>query len=100
MTSSAGCPQCQALRDEIRSALAEFSSSPNRRSESREAVEAIRSLFGGTEEAVERAEQVLRKFRPQLLATDPESRPNSLGLAIAKLHDHQLRTGHKVLFDT
>lgn len=91
------CPECQSILEELRSALAEFRSSARSGDTLPGAFEAVRDLFGGTEESAQRAEQVLRRFRPRLGGPDPEYRPNRVGEIIHKMQDHRARTGHSVL---
>jgi hypothetical protein len=96
MSASAECAVCRSLLEELRNALAEFRASAKSRDESRSAFEAARDLFGGTEEDAERAEQILRQFRPRLVGPDPEYRPNRIGEIIYRMQDHRARTGHQL----
>jgi hypothetical protein len=91
MNNRAECDECRAILDELIRDLAKVQASPKLRDELRARCEALLGMMGGTEEGFEHAERVLGKFQfgPQ--------RPG-LTDAIQTMHEHQLRTGHNVLF--
>jgi hypothetical protein len=95
MTTPAQCAKCQAILEQLRTAFLEIEASPKLRDE-------LRAYGGDFLEMV--------AARMPLLATDEDvdevlgrfpflsQRYGEFGIAMRRMVEHQIRTGHNVLF--
>jgi hypothetical protein len=85
------CEDCERLFRELREVFVEVQESQD--GKLKEAASAVCRLIGGSEEDIERAEQVV----PPLRATDlSDLKPTRAGRAVLAIFAHRSLTGHKV----
>lgn len=96
--NSTSCDQCEAILREYRDAVAEMP--PDVQDQYRADRESFIGMIGGTEEDVERAEQVADSFRspvaqpgPYLL---PEVRYPKIQNVFRRMMEHRFRSGHRI----
>lgn len=101
MANAVQCPECQAILEEFRSACAEMPLEINSQFWSDRNV--FTKLIGGTEEDVERLEELGEGFRfpPRLPGSNDERERyySRLQNALGRMVVHRFRTGHNELFN-
>jgi hypothetical protein len=98
------CRECEAIAIEINDAFREAWASKDQRF--RDACTAAYRLLRGTEEDLERAQELLPKFKPDLNLSEgvPRFTPNldlsRTGHAVRRKFAHEALTGHKIRINT
>jgi len=86
MNDGAACEECESIGRELREAYAEAWLSSDQAT--RDALIAVRNIIGGTDEDVERAEELVASGRFQNF--------EGYRRAVRTMFKHLVRTGHKV----
>lgn len=93
------CRECEAIAEELAQAYADAwaSSDP----ETKTAWIAVQRMIGGTEQDVERAEELARKFElrePSLAKIEDAYFPGPFGKVLQRKFAHEAHTRHRISF--